>query len=138
LYTCFQPHIFTVPTANNPASTDTGFVTRKQREYYYYYYYYHTHSTSVKKNPFFILYEFIFSRRRTNPLKRYRNEHLTITLPEGLTLHDIKWFYVWCEDFSVSAYYRRNNEFGRHVCRLPSLAYTQLTGRALFMHIYTN
>ncbi|KAE9527613.1 hypothetical protein AGLY_012893, partial [Aphis glycines] len=38
----------------------------------------------------------------TNPLKRYRNEHLTITLPEGLTLHDIKWFYVWCEDFSVN------------------------------------
>ncbi|VVC37406.1 DM13 domain,DOMON domain [Cinara cedri] len=38
----------------------------------------------------------------SNPLKRYRNEHLTITLPEGLTLHDIKWFYVWCEDFSVN------------------------------------
>ncbi|XP_060880277.1 protein Skeletor, isoforms B/C [Metopolophium dirhodum] len=38
----------------------------------------------------------------TNPLKRYRNEHLTITLPEGLTLHDVKWFYVWCEDFSVN------------------------------------
>lgn len=29
----FQPHIFTGPTANNLASTDTGFVTRKPREY---------------------------------------------------------------------------------------------------------
>ncbi|XP_050536003.1 protein Skeletor, isoforms B/C-like isoform X2 [Daktulosphaira vitifoliae] len=38
----------------------------------------------------------------TNPLKKYSGDHLTITLPEGLTLHDIKWFYVWCEDFAVN------------------------------------
>jgi len=122
LYACFQPHIFTDPTTNNPASTGTGFVTRKHREHYYYYM---SFLHARKKYPFYVPI-FIFACRRTNPLKRYRNEHLTITLPEGLTLHDVKWFYVWCEDFLVSAYYRRNNEFGRYVCcrrRLPSFAY---------------
>ncbi|XP_050429461.1 protein Skeletor, isoforms B/C-like [Adelges cooleyi] len=41
-------------------------------------------------------------RASTNPLKEYRGEHLTITLPDGMTLHDIKWFYVWCEDFALN------------------------------------
>lgn len=66
---------------------------------------YNIHSYALE-NPFCSVYDFIlfFYFPRTNPLKRYRNEHLTITLPEGLTLHDIKWFYVWCEDFAVSVH----------------------------------
>lgn len=65
MYAYFQPHIFTVLTANNPASTDTGFVTRKQREYYYYYYYYYTHSVRVKKNPFYIWFYFFLATEPT-------------------------------------------------------------------------
>lgn len=38
----------------------------------------------------------------TSPLRRYRGESLTLSLPEGKTLRDIKWFFVWCDDFSVS------------------------------------
>lgn len=34
-------------------------------------------------------------------LKRYRNKDITLTLPEGKTLRDIKWFSVWCDEFSV-------------------------------------
>ncbi|KAK3915805.1 Protein Skeletor, isoforms D/E, partial [Frankliniella fusca] len=36
------------------------------------------------------------------PLKRYRGKHVTITLPEGKTLHQLKWFAIWCEEFSVN------------------------------------
>ncbi|OAD56535.1 Protein Skeletor, isoforms D/E [Eufriesea mexicana] len=35
-------------------------------------------------------------------LKRYRRKDITLTLPEGKTLGNIKWFFVWCDDFSVS------------------------------------
>jgi hypothetical protein len=34
-------------------------------------------------------------------LKKYRNKDITLTLPEGKTLRDIKWFSVWCDEFSV-------------------------------------
>lgn len=34
-------------------------------------------------------------------LKRYRKKDITLTLPEGKTLCDIKWFSVWCDEFSV-------------------------------------
>lgn len=36
------------------------------------------------------------------PLKRYRKKHITLTLPEGKTISNIKWFYVWCDEFAVS------------------------------------
>nr|XP_022902500.1 protein Skeletor, isoforms B/C [Onthophagus taurus] len=35
-------------------------------------------------------------------LRRYRKEGVTLTLPEGKTLRDIKWFSVWCEEFEVN------------------------------------
>lgn len=35
-------------------------------------------------------------------LPRYRNKHLTISLPEGKTLQHIKWFSVWCDEFAVN------------------------------------
>ncbi|XP_017758174.1 PREDICTED: protein Skeletor, isoforms B/C isoform X1 [Eufriesea mexicana] len=35
-------------------------------------------------------------------LKRYRRKDITLTLPEGKTLGNIKWFFVWCDDFSVN------------------------------------
>jgi hypothetical protein len=34
-------------------------------------------------------------------LKRYINKDITLTLPEGKTLKDIKWFSVWCDEFAV-------------------------------------
>lgn len=35
-------------------------------------------------------------------IKRYRNKDITLSLPEGKTLRDIKWFSIWCDDFSVN------------------------------------
>ncbi|CAG9821913.1 unnamed protein product [Phaedon cochleariae] len=35
-------------------------------------------------------------------IRRYRKEGVTLTLPEGKTLNNIKIFYVWCEDFDVN------------------------------------
>lgn len=34
--------------------------------------------------------------------RRYRKEGVTITLPDGKTLNDIRWFSIWCEEFEVS------------------------------------
>ncbi|XP_034232288.1 protein Skeletor, isoforms D/E-like [Thrips palmi] len=41
-------------------------------------------------------------RGSASPLKRYRGKHITITLPEGKTLHQLRWFSIWCEEFSVN------------------------------------
>ncbi|XP_012528510.1 protein Skeletor, isoforms B/C isoform X2 [Monomorium pharaonis] len=41
-------------------------------------------------------------RGTTNVLKRYRKKDITLTLPEGKTLNNIKWFSVWCDEFSVN------------------------------------
>ncbi|XP_046416133.1 protein Skeletor, isoforms B/C isoform X2 [Neodiprion fabricii] len=35
-------------------------------------------------------------------LRRYRKEDITLTLPEGKTLNNIRWFAIWCDDFSVN------------------------------------
>ncbi|XP_073969283.1 DM13 and DOMON_DOH domain-containing protein skeletor isoform X2 [Rhodnius prolixus] len=35
-------------------------------------------------------------------LKRYNKKHITLTLPEGKTLNNIRWFSVWCEEFQVN------------------------------------
>lgn len=40
-------------------------------------------------------------RGGAGPLRRYRGESITISLPDGKTLRDVKWFSVWCDDFSV-------------------------------------
>ncbi|XP_068084801.1 protein Skeletor, isoforms D/E-like [Anabrus simplex] len=37
-----------------------------------------------------------------NVLSRYRKKHITVTLPDNKTLRDIKWFSVWCDEFSVN------------------------------------
>ncbi|XP_058466228.1 protein Skeletor, isoforms B/C [Malaya genurostris] len=41
-------------------------------------------------------------RGRAGVLRKYRNEDITLSLPEGKTLRDIRWFSVWCDDFSVN------------------------------------
>lgn len=38
-------------------------------------------------------------------IRRYRKEGVTITLPEGKSLNNIKWFSVWCEEFEVNHYF---------------------------------
>lgn len=35
-------------------------------------------------------------------LRKYRHKDITLSLPEGKTLRDFKWFSVWCDDFSVN------------------------------------
>uniref|UniRef100_A0A6P7FTC9 Protein Skeletor, isoforms B/C isoform X1 n=1 Tax=Diabrotica virgifera virgifera TaxID=50390 RepID=A0A6P7FTC9_DIAVI len=35
-------------------------------------------------------------------IRRYRKEGITLTLPEGKTIHSIKIFYLWCEEFDVN------------------------------------
>ncbi|KAF5269717.1 hypothetical protein FQA39_LY08640 [Lamprigera yunnana] len=35
-------------------------------------------------------------------IRRYRKENVILTLPEGKTLNNIKWFSVWCEEFTVN------------------------------------
>lgn len=41
-------------------------------------------------------------RGSTAVLRRYHGEDITLSLPEGKTLRDIKWFYVWCDEYSVN------------------------------------
>ncbi|CAG9794628.1 unnamed protein product [Diatraea saccharalis] len=41
-------------------------------------------------------------RGGTGPLRRYRGEGVTISLPDGQTLKDVRWFSVWCDDYSVN------------------------------------
>ncbi|XP_063233288.1 protein Skeletor, isoforms D/E-like [Bacillus rossius redtenbacheri] len=36
------------------------------------------------------------------PLPRYVGKHVTLTLPESSSLSSIKWFSVWCDEFSVN------------------------------------
>lgn len=44
----------------------------------------------------------MFDVGSTNVLPRYRNKHITLTLPEGKTLQNIRWFSVWCDEFAVN------------------------------------
>ncbi|KAG7169644.1 Skeletor-like 1 [Homarus americanus] len=37
----------------------------------------------------------------TDPLGRYSNQDVTLTLPEGKTLKDLKWLSVWCRAFAI-------------------------------------
>ncbi|CAH2058942.1 unnamed protein product, partial [Iphiclides podalirius] len=37
-----------------------------------------------------------------SPLRRYRGEGLTLSLPDGKTLRDVTWFSVWCDEYSVN------------------------------------
>ncbi|XP_054015719.1 protein Skeletor, isoforms B/C isoform X1 [Hylaeus anthracinus] len=38
----------------------------------------------------------------TDTLKRYRRKDITLTLPDGKTLNNIKWFSVWCDEYAVN------------------------------------
>lgn len=35
-------------------------------------------------------------------IHRYRNRDVMLQLPDGKTLRDIKWFAIWCDEFSVN------------------------------------
>lgn len=41
-------------------------------------------------------------RGSSGVIRRYRNKDITLSLPEGKTLRDIKWFSVWCDEFAVN------------------------------------
>ncbi|CAG4973259.1 unnamed protein product [Colias eurytheme] len=41
-------------------------------------------------------------RGGAGPLRKYRGEGITLSLPEGKTLKDFSWFSVWCDDYSVN------------------------------------
>ncbi|XP_032523515.2 protein Skeletor, isoforms B/C isoform X5 [Danaus plexippus] len=41
-------------------------------------------------------------RGMDSPLRRYRGEGLTVSLPEGKTLKDVSWFAVWCDEYSIN------------------------------------
>ncbi|XP_011297024.1 protein Skeletor, isoforms B/C isoform X1 [Fopius arisanus] len=41
-------------------------------------------------------------RGMSGPLHRYKKQGITLTLPEGKTLNNIKWFAIWCDDYSVN------------------------------------
>lgn len=40
-------------------------------------------------------------RGGAGPLRRYRGESVTLSLPDGKTLRDFKWFAVYCDEYSV-------------------------------------
>lgn len=41
-------------------------------------------------------------RGGAGPLRRYRGAGLTLALPDGKTLRDVKWFSIWCDEYAVS------------------------------------
>ncbi|XP_015430198.1 PREDICTED: protein Skeletor, isoforms B/C-like [Dufourea novaeangliae] len=41
-------------------------------------------------------------RGSTETLRRYRRKDITLTLPDGKTLNNVKWLSVWCYEFAVN------------------------------------
>ncbi|KAJ2941652.1 hypothetical protein O0L34_g14710 [Tuta absoluta] len=41
-------------------------------------------------------------RGGTGPLRKYRGEGVTLALPDGKTLRDVRWFSVWCDEYAVN------------------------------------
>ncbi|CAK1540880.1 unnamed protein product [Leptosia nina] len=41
-------------------------------------------------------------RGQSAPLRKYRGDGVTLSLPDGKTLKDFSWFAVWCDDYSVN------------------------------------
>ncbi|XP_043268962.1 protein Skeletor, isoforms B/C isoform X2 [Venturia canescens] len=41
-------------------------------------------------------------RGTTDVLRKYRKKGITLTLPEGKTLNNIKWFSVYCDEYAVN------------------------------------
>lgn len=47
-------------------------------------------------------FQFLCSLFRKDVLGAYNNQDITISLPDGLTLRDIKWIAVWCREYEVN------------------------------------
>ncbi|XP_014221309.1 protein Skeletor, isoforms B/C [Trichogramma pretiosum] len=60
--------------------------------------FYAGHSKSVGTNGFKVRDE----RGTFDLLRRYRKKDITLMLPEGKTLANIKWFSVYCDDYAVN------------------------------------
>ncbi|KAG8234227.1 hypothetical protein J437_LFUL007732, partial [Ladona fulva] len=58
-------------------------------------YFFHnlSHSVDFSLNSFY---------SRLNVLGKYKKKHITLTLPEGKSLANIRWFSVWCREFEVN------------------------------------
>lgn len=41
-------------------------------------------------------------RGGAGPLRRYGGESVTLSLPDGKTLKDYRWFAVYCDEYAVS------------------------------------
>ncbi|KAL4704033.1 hypothetical protein ACJJTC_015189 [Scirpophaga incertulas] len=41
-------------------------------------------------------------RGGAGPLRRYRGEGVAVALPDGHSLADVRWFSVWCDEYSVN------------------------------------
>ncbi|XP_045115427.1 protein Skeletor, isoforms B/C-like isoform X1 [Portunus trituberculatus] len=55
-------------------------------------------STQTPSNDGFIIPD---ENGGVQPLGLYRNKDVTLTLPEGKTLKDIKWISIWCRAYSI-------------------------------------
>lgn len=38
------------------------------------------------------------------PLKKYNRRGITLSLPDGKSLNNIRWFSVYCDDYSVNIF----------------------------------
>lgn len=41
-------------------------------------------------------------RGGSSPLRKYNGEAITLSLPDGKTLRDYRWFSVYCDEYEVS------------------------------------
>lgn len=41
-------------------------------------------------------------RGGAGPLRRYSGDSITLSLPDGKTLRDYRWFAVYCDEYAVS------------------------------------
>ncbi|KAG6456793.1 hypothetical protein O3G_MSEX009951 [Manduca sexta] len=41
-------------------------------------------------------------RGGAGPLRRYRGESITLALPDGLSLKDLRWFAIYCDEYAVN------------------------------------
>lgn len=67
-------------------------------------YFYASHQKAADKNGFRLRDE----SGSGEVIRRYRKEGITLTLPDGKNLNNIKIFYLWCEEFDVSIHPTRD------------------------------
>ncbi|XP_073963619.1 DM13 and DOMON_DOH domain-containing protein skeletor isoform X3 [Choristoneura fumiferana] len=41
-------------------------------------------------------------RGGSSPLRKYRGEGVALALPDALTLRDVRWFAVWCDEYAIN------------------------------------